>query len=103
MGILQGKGIWTLYNDINYAVDMAPQVGAEFILCKVTNRGKWSETTAQKAMMEVHRNGDLKPVAWTYCYFEDVAAEVDAVRRAFAMGYEAYIIDAEATINLKFA
>lgn len=103
MTILQGKGIWTLYDDIDRAVEMAPQVGADFILSKVSNRGKWSDTLAQKALAAVHRNGDLIPVAWTYPYFESVDAEVECLRKAFASGFAAYIIDAEHDTNMKFA
>src|SRR5690349_19441523 len=103
MGILQGKGIWTLYDDVDTAVDVASKVGAEFILCKVSGRAVWSESQAQGALSKVHRNSDLHPIAWTYMYLESVEVEVDCMRRAFEAGYEAYILDAEATINGKTA
>lgn len=103
MGILRGKGIWTFYEDVGLAVDMAPQVGAEFILCKVSNRGRYDERTAQTALAQVHRNFDLHPVAWNYMYLDDVEAEVQCVVQALAAGYEAFVLDAEVHINLKFA
>src|SRR2546423_541113 len=101
MGILQGKGIWTLYDDITTAVTQAPQVGADFILSKVSNRGVWSPQLANQALVAIRRNPDLVPVAWTYTYFDDVNAEVECVRNAFQAGFVAYIIDAEVSVNGK--
>ncbi len=102
MGILKGKGIWTLYDDISKAVSIAPQVGAEFILCKVSYGGRFSEENARTALSIVRQDPGLKPVAWTYAYLNDVEAEADCLRRALGVGFEAVIIDAEASINSKF-
>lgn len=103
MGVLKGKGIWTLFNDISAAVSVAPQVGAQYILCKVSQRGIFSEDQARTALATVRQDPGLKPVAWTYSYLEDVEAEAECIRRALSLGFEAMIIDAEAAINLKFS
>ena len=101
MGILQGKGIWTLYDDVDTAVNIAPRVGAEHILCKVSGRAVWNEQQAQAAISKVRRNPDLHPIAWTYMYLENVEVELYCLQRAFDAGYEAFILDAEASINGK--
>jgi murein DD-endopeptidase MepM/ murein hydrolase activator NlpD len=102
MGVLQGKGIWTLYDDIGTAVSMAPQVDADFILCKVSNHGAYAPQAAATALARVRANPDLHPVAYTYSYLDDVNAEAECLRRALADGFEAVIVDAEADLNGKF-
>src|SRR5438128_9683941 len=95
MSILQGKGIWTLYDDVASAVSTAPQVGADFIIAKVSNRGIWSQSQVNAALALIRSNADLVPVAWTYTYLEDVNAEAQCVKLAFQAGVAAYILDAE--------
>ncbi len=102
MGVLRGKGIWTLYDDVGAAVSIASQVGAQFILCKVSQRGKFSMQAASSALTAVRQDPSLKPIAWTYAYLEDVEAEAQCISRALSAGFAAVIIDAEADINLKF-
>ena len=65
MGVLQGKGIWTLYDDIEIAIAIAPVVGAKYILCKISKRGKYDPESAQKALDTIKKKPDLVPVAWT--------------------------------------
>ncbi len=102
MGILQGKGIWTLYDDVAMAVAVAPIVGAKYILCKISKRGKYDPEAAQKALADVRKNPDLVPVAWTFSYLDAPAAETECLRRALSDGFEAVIIDAEDGVLNKF-
>ena len=101
MGILQGKGIWTLYDDIQTAVSMAPTVGAKYILCKVSNAGQYDAAAARKALVTVRQNPSLVPVAWTYPYLKDVQGEANCVALALRDGFAAVIIDAESDIMNK--
>ncbi len=102
MGSLQGKGIWTLYDDIQIAVDNAPNVGAKYILCKVSKGGAYDPAAASKALTTVRKNPKLVPVAWTYSYLKDPQAEADGLAQALRDGFEAVIIDAEADAINKF-
>ncbi|MBN2145858.1 MAG: peptidoglycan DD-metalloendopeptidase family protein [Anaerolineales bacterium] len=102
MGILQGKGIWTLYDDIDVAVAIAPVVGAKYILCKVSKHGKYDPEEAAKALASVRKDGSLTPVAWTYPYLDAPAAEAECIQRAFKDGFAAVVIDAEADTMNKF-
>ncbi|RPI31281.1 MAG: hypothetical protein EHM70_11860 [Chloroflexota bacterium] len=102
MSALQGKGIWTLYDDVATAVSKAPEVGAKYIFCKVSNHGVYSPVEAQRALNCVRQNPDLVPVAWSYLYLDDVAAEAECIRLAFQNGFDAFVIDAESHTNLKF-
>lgn len=102
MNILEGKGIWTLYDDINLAVEKAPQYGSKYILCKVSKRGAYWEERAQQALEKVNQNPDLVPVAWMFNYLEDIEAEAKCIESALKDGFEAMILDAEAEIEMKF-
>ena len=102
MGVLQGKGIWTLYDDVDIAVAIAPVVGARYILCKVSKRGKYDPDSAKKALDSVKKNPNLVPIAWTYSYLEAPAAEAECIQRALRDGFEAVIIDAEGDVLNKF-
>jgi murein DD-endopeptidase MepM/ murein hydrolase activator NlpD len=102
MGVLQGKGIWTLYDDVDIAVAIAPVVGAKYILCKISKRGKYDPDSAKKALDSVKKNPNLVPVAWTYSYLEAPAAESECLQRALKDGFEAVIIDAEGDVLNKF-
>ena len=102
MGFLQGKGIWTLYDDVDIAVAIAPVVGARYILCKVSKRGKYDPDSAKKALDSVKKNPNLVPIAWTYSYLEAPAAEAECIQRALRDGFAAVIIDAEGDVLNKF-
>ena len=102
MSPIQGKGLWTLYTDIDQAVARAPQVDAKYILCKVSSRGRYSAARAQEALGKVAAGPGLVPVAWMYNYLENVEAEAACIQRALADGFAAMILDAEADINGKF-
>lgn len=103
MSTLQGKGIWTLYDDIDIAVAIAPVVGAKYILCKVSKHGKYDPEEAGKALSAVRKDPNLVPVAWTYPYLDAPAAEAECIQKAFKDGFAAVIIDAEADTMNKFA
>jgi len=102
MSILQGKGIWTLYDDVGTAVSIAPVVGAKYILCKVSNHGKFEPSLAQAALTAVNKDPNLVPVAWIYPYLDAPAAEAECVDRALKYGFAAVIIDAEHDTTNKF-
>jgi hypothetical protein len=102
MSILQGKGIWTLYDDVNVAVTKASSVGANFIFCKVSKHGIYDPTNAHKALTAVSKKPELLPVAWCYPYLEDIAKEADCIKQAFADGFSAFVIDAELDTANKF-
>jgi murein DD-endopeptidase MepM/ murein hydrolase activator NlpD len=102
MGILQGKGIWTLYDDIQTAVNLAPTVGARYILCKVSKKGKYDPAVASQALAIVHQNPALSPVAWMYNLLNRPADEAECIRRALADGFEAMILDVEIDTLHKF-
>ncbi|MBI3760375.1 MAG: M23 family metallopeptidase [Chloroflexi bacterium] len=102
MSPLSGKGIWTLFTDVDEAVKRAPQVGAKHILCKVSNRGAYAATPAREALRKVAAVPGLVPVAWMYNYLENVEAEAVCIGRALADGFAAMILDAEASLNGKF-
>lgn len=102
MSFLQGKGIWTLYDDVGTAVAIAPVVGAKYILCKISNHGKFEPSLAQSALTEVNKDPNLVPVAWIYPYLDAPAAESECVERSFRYGFAAVIIDAEYDTTNKF-
>ena len=102
MSILQGKGIWTLYDDIDIAMEKAPQCGAKYVLCKVSKRGAYWEERARQALEKVNQNPELVPVAWMFNYLEDIEAEAKCIESALKDGFEAMILDAEAEIEMKF-
>jgi hypothetical protein len=102
MSVLQGKGMWTFYDDIGIAVTLAPGAGIKYILCKISEKGKYDKTRADTALAEVRKSSGLVPIAWTYPYLTDVTAEVECIQNAFQAGFEAYVIDAESNLNFKF-
>ena len=103
MGILQGKGIWTLYDDVETAVAIAPVVGAKFILCKVSKMGKYDSALAKQALLSVRKDPNLVPVAWIYNLLNKPADEADCIQQALNAGFAAMILDAEADTLNKFA
>ena len=102
MSFLQGKGIWTLYDDVDAAVAIAPVVGAKYILCKISNHGKFEPSLAQAALAIVNKDPNLVPVAWIYPYLDAPAAEAECVDRSFKYGFAAVILDAEYDTTNKF-
>ena len=102
MGILQGKGIWTLYDDVQSAVNLAPTVGATYILCKVSKKGKYDPSVASQALSIVRQNPALVPVAWMYNLLDRPAEEAECIRRALADGFAAMILDVEIDTYHKF-
>lgn len=103
MGILKGKGIWTLVTDVDTAVARAPQVGADFILCRVSTNGRYAPAKAIPALASVGTNPDLTPVAWMFNTLNNVDEEANCIRRALEDGFKAMILDAEAATNGKFS
>ena len=98
MGSLQGKGIWTLYDDIQIAVNKAPEVGAKYILCKVSKGGIYDPQAAGTALAIVRKNPKLVPLAWVYSYLRSPQDEANGLALALRDGFEAVILDAEADL-----
>lgn len=94
MGILQGKGIWTLYDDVQAAVANAPKVGAKFILCKVSKHGKYDPDLAGEALSEVRKDPQLVPVAWNHSRLKNPEEEAECIQKALADGFAAFIVEA---------
>ena len=95
MGILQGKGIWTLYNDIDEAIANAPKVGAKYILCKVSKHGKYDPALSKNGLALVSKNPQLVPVAWNHSRLKAPEEEAECIQKALADGYAAFVIEAK--------
>lgn len=102
MGSMQGKGIWTLYDDVQIAVNKALEVGAKYILCKVSKGGVYDSKAAGIALAIVRKNPALIPVAWVYSYLKNPQNEASGLAQALRDGFDAVIIDAEADVVNKF-
>jgi len=102
MSVLQGKGIWTLYDDIEQAVAKAPEVGAKFILCKVSKHGVFDANLAKKALAAVRVNPQLVPVAWNYVRMKAPALEAECIQRALGEGFAAFVLEAQVETVGKF-
>jgi murein DD-endopeptidase MepM/ murein hydrolase activator NlpD len=98
MGILQGKGIWTLYDDIDVAVANAPKIGAKYILCKVSKHGGYEPTVAEAALAMVKKDPQLTPIAWNHSRMIDPEEEADCIQKALAAGYAAFVVEATSEI-----
>ena len=103
MGILQGKGIWTLFDDVNLAISVAPLVGANIILCKVSSQGLYDSKTASVVLNSIKSHPGLIPVAWMYSYLKTTVGEAECIKAALEDGFAAVVIDAEADTKNKFA
>lgn len=103
MGHLQGKGIWSLRSDIEHAVTMAPNVGAEYILCQVSDQGVFDAKQASVSLQYISNEPSLKPVAWIYLKLDRPATEAASIQRAFETGFTAVVLDAGIQTSKKFA
>jgi hypothetical protein len=103
MSFLQGKGIWTLKDDLEYAITMAPSVGAQYILCEVSDQGVFDAKQASVGLQFMNSDPNLKPVAWIYLMLDRPAAEAASIQRAFEAGFAAVVLDAGNQTAQKFA
>lgn len=94
MGHLKGKGIWTVKEDLEHALRMAPRIGARIILCEVSNQSAYDAKHASIYLRYLHDNPSLTPVAWFYLNLSRPKVEAEAIGRAFEDGFAAVVLDA---------
>ena len=102
MGFLQGKGIWTLKEDLETALAMAPGVGAQYILCEVSDQGSYDAKQAGISLHYLRSDPGLTPVAWIYLQLDHPFTEATSIRRAFEDGFAAVVLDAGLQTARKF-
>jgi hypothetical protein len=93
MGFLQGKGIWTLKEDLEDAITIAPSVGAQYVLCEVSDQGEYDAKQASMSLRFMKTDASLTPVAWIYLELNRPAAEATCIRHALEDGFAAVILD----------
>jgi hypothetical protein len=102
MGFLQGKGLWTLRDDVESALSIAPGVGAQYVLCEVSDEGFYDAKQASTSLEYLRSDPSLTPVAWVYLLLDHPADEANAIQRALEDGFAAVVLDAGLHTARKF-
>lgn len=93
--MLHGKGLW-IYREgeLDLALQIAPQIGATHILCKV-GQGSAYYSGVRSMAQQVAAAG-LTPIGWMWLLLDDPQAEAQVAVRAFQDGFRGFVFDTEA-------
>jgi hypothetical protein len=92
--MLEGKGVWAYRRqELDRAIQIAPQMGATHILYKVGQGADYYEGMAEVAQKIA--GAGLIPFAWTFVLLDDPEGEAQVVVRAFQDGFRGFIFDTE--------
>ena len=93
--MLQGKGLWAYREEeLERALDIAPQMGATHILYKVGQGSSYREGMSQVAQ-QISAAG-LVPLGWMWLLLDDPSGEAQVAVRAFRDGFRGFIFNTEA-------
>jgi hypothetical protein len=93
--MLKGKGLWAYREqELDRAIQIAPQMGATYILYKVGHGANYRTGMTQVAQ-RIKAVG-LVPFGWTWLLLDDPQTEAQVVVEAFSDGFEGVIFDTEA-------
>jgi hypothetical protein len=93
--MLQGKGLWAYREEeLERALDIAPQMGATHILYKVGQGSNYREGMSQVAQ-QISAAG-LVPLGWMWLLLDDPSREAQVAVRAFRDGFRGFIFNTEA-------
>jgi len=95
MTVLRGKGVWVyLTEELDRALQIAPQMGATHILYKVGKGATYFSGVALAA--QKIKDAGLIPFAWMCLLLDDPQGEAQVARQAFQDGFQGFIFDTEA-------
>ena len=88
---LQGKGVWLFYSgDVGRAVEMAREIGANYVLCKTGHQGMFFVESARRIHDQVREAG-LIPLAWASVELDNPVVEAKMAVKSAQIGYEGFV------------